>query len=73
MPAYVSVPSAPFEEVYNREVDPEYVDDFPIEEIAFARDPILDNVSTDLEAEALIKKYGGDLFSPVELAPMAAT
>ena len=40
---------------------------------SFARGPLLDSVSTGLEAEALIKIYGGDLFIPVELAPMAAT
>ena len=45
---------------------------FPTEETPYAHDPILDSVSTGLEAEALIKKYGGDLFTPVELAPMAA-
>ena len=28
---------------------------------------------TGLEAEAMIKKYGGDLFPPVESAPLAAT
>ena len=69
MPAFVCVPSAPLEEDYFREVDPEYFDEFPTEESSFARD----SVSTGLEAEALIKKYGGDLFTPVELAPMAAT
>ena len=73
VPAFESVPSVPLQKDYFVEEVPEYFDEFPTEETPYARDPILDRVSTGLEAEALIKKYGGDLFTPVELAPMAAT
>ena len=49
------------------------VDAFPPEEIPVARDPFLNCTLTGREAEAMIKKYGGDLFAPVEPAPMAAS
>ena len=53
--------------------DPELIDEFSHRRKLLTRMTLfLDNVSTGLEAEALIKKYGGDLFTPVELAPMAA-
>ena len=37
------------------------------------RDPILNSALTGQKAEAMIMKYGGDLHTPAEPAPLAAT
>ena len=64
-----------FQEEWLDEEDAEWFDplcaEFPPEVTPVARDPIFDSVLTGHEAEAMIKKYGGDLFNPVESAPMA--
>ena len=77
VPAVDSVTSVPLQEDYVdlEDMDPSYPAHAEVftEELSYADDPILDCVSTGLEAEALIKKYGGDLFTPVDLAPSAAT
>ena len=75
VPSFDSVPSDPLEEEWLAGEDSEWFDpycaEFPPEVTPVARDPIFDSVLTGLEAEAMIKKYGGDLFNPVESAPMA--
>ena len=48
-----------------------YCAEFPPEVTPVVRDLIFDSALTGLEAEAMIIKYGGDLFNPVESAPMA--
>ena len=72
MPAFHSVPS--YQEGFEVE-DPEWVDttDFYPEVVPSARDPIFNSVLAGTEAEAMILKYGGDLHTPAEPAPLAAT
>ena len=53
--------------------DVPFLDEVPAEESPVSRDPIYNSAVTGLEAEAMIKKYGGDLFPPVESAPLATT
>ena len=55
-----------------RIVDP-YVAEFSLRKLRLRVTLFLENALTGLEAEAMIKNYGGDLFNPVESAPLAAT
>ena len=78
VPAYVSDFALPFQEEVFEVEDAEW--DEPCSDISphkmgrsRARDPILDCALTGLEAEAMIKKYGGDLHGPEEPAPLAST